>query len=73
MVFFLTCRQKAKKISAYKEQFRTRLYMFDIGQNDVDAAFFSKPEDVIATIPTILLEFETGLQVFCFFSLKTEN
>lgn len=47
--------------------------MFDIGQNDVDAAFFTKPEDVIATIPTILLEFETGLQVFYFFFLKTEN
>ena len=38
--------------------------MFDIGQNDLAGAFYSKTEDqVIAAIPTILLEFETGLKV----------
>lgn len=39
--------------------------MFDIGQNDLAGAFYSKTEDQIAAlIPTILLEFETGLKVF---------
>ncbi|XP_022854526.1 GDSL esterase/lipase At1g54790-like [Olea europaea var. sylvestris] len=65
--------KRLRKFLPTKNSFEQGIYMFDIGQNDVDAAFFSKPEDVIATIPTILLEFETGLQVFCFSSLKTEN
>lgn len=38
--------------------------MFDIGQNDIAGLFYSKTEDqIIALIPTILLEFETGLKV----------
>lgn len=38
--------------------------MFDIGQNDLAGEFYSKTEDqVIASIPTILLEFESGLKV----------
>ncbi|KAK1278160.1 GDSL esterase/lipase [Acorus gramineus] len=43
--------------------FNQGLYMFDIGQNDLAGAFYSKTEDqVIASIPTILLEFETGIK-----------
>lgn len=41
--------------------------MFDIGQNDLAGAFYSKTEDqVIASIPAILSEFEDGVEVsFC--------
>ncbi|KAM0916219.1 hypothetical protein ACQ4PT_010308 [Festuca glaucescens] len=45
------------------DYFTKGLYMFDIGQNDLAGAFYSKTEDqVIASIPTILLEFESGLK-----------
>ena len=38
--------------------------MFDIGQNDIAGAFYSQSEDqILATIPTFLSEFETGLKV----------
>ena len=38
--------------------------MFDIGQNDLAGAFNSKTYDqVIASIPVILLEFEAGIRV----------
>ncbi|KAI3979916.1 hypothetical protein MKX01_042570 [Papaver californicum] len=37
--------------------------MFDVGQNDLAGGFYSKTEDqVIASIPNILVEFETGIQ-----------
>ncbi|CAL1392952.1 unnamed protein product [Linum trigynum] len=43
--------------------FHEGLYMFDVGQNDLYVAFFSKTEDqVIASIPTILSEFQNGIQ-----------
>ncbi|XP_042467760.1 GDSL esterase/lipase At1g54790-like [Zingiber officinale] len=45
------------------DYFSQGLYMFDIGQNDLASAFYSKNEDqVIASIPTILSEFERGLK-----------
>lgn len=38
--------------------------MFDIGQNDVGGAFYSKSLDqVLASIPYILQEFEAGIAV----------
>ena len=38
--------------------------MFDIGQNDLAGAFYSKTLDqILASIPTILVEFETGIKV----------
>ncbi|KAF3436341.1 hypothetical protein FNV43_RR23433 [Rhamnella rubrinervis] len=52
--------RKALPSEAY---FKQGLYMFDVGQNDIDGAFSSKAEDqVIASIPSILAEFETGLK-----------
>jgi hypothetical protein len=46
------------------DYFSQGLYMFDIGQNDLAGEFYSKTEDqVAASIPTILVEFETGLKV----------
>lgn len=40
------------------------LYTFDIGQNDLAGGFYSKSLDqVLASIPTILMEFETGIKV----------
>lgn len=57
----------ARKFDKYipsAESFGKGLYMFDIGQNDLAGAFYSKSLDqVLASIPTILLEFETGIKV----------
>jgi len=44
--------------------FEKGLYMFDIGQNDLAGAFYSKTLDqILASIPTILLELEKGIKV----------
>ncbi|XP_028780852.1 GDSL esterase/lipase At1g54790-like isoform X1 [Neltuma alba] len=55
---------KGRKFDRYvpaEEYFQKGLYMFDIGQNDLAGAFYSKTLDqILASIPTILLEFETG-------------
>ncbi|KAG1371046.1 GDSL esterase/lipase [Cocos nucifera] len=54
---------KYKRYIPQVDFFSQALYMFDIGQNDLAGAFYSKTEDqVIASIPTILVEFETGLK-----------
>lgn len=57
----------ARKFDKYipsAESFEKGLYMFDIGQNDLAGAFYSKSLDqILASIPTILLEFETGIKV----------
>ncbi|XP_010278953.1 PREDICTED: GDSL esterase/lipase At1g54790-like [Nelumbo nucifera] len=46
-----------------EDYFKKGLYMFDIGQNDLDGAFYSTSEDqVLALIPTILQEFESGVK-----------
>lgn len=38
--------------------------MFDIGQNDIAGAFYSKTFDqIVASFPFILTEFETGIKV----------
>jgi hypothetical protein len=38
--------------------------MFDIGQNDLAGVFYSKTFDqIVASIPNILVEFETGIKV----------
>ncbi|KAL0918663.1 hypothetical protein M5K25_010686 [Dendrobium thyrsiflorum] len=55
--------KKFKKYIPPADVFSRGLYMFDIGQNDLAGAFYSKSEDqIIASIPTILLEFETGVK-----------
>uniref|UniRef100_A0A1D1Y2B9 GDSL esterase/lipase At1g54790 n=1 Tax=Anthurium amnicola TaxID=1678845 RepID=A0A1D1Y2B9_9ARAE len=54
---------KWKKYIPREMYFNQGLYMFDIGQNDLAGAFYSKSEDqILASIPTILLEFETGIK-----------
>ncbi|KAE8678154.1 GDSL esterase/lipase [Hibiscus syriacus] len=57
---------KGKRLYKYlpaQDYFQKGLYMFDIGQNDLAGAFYSKTYDqVLATIPTILIEFETGIK-----------
>ncbi|XP_043710878.1 GDSL esterase/lipase At1g54790-like [Telopea speciosissima] len=51
------------KFLPQEDYFKQGLYMFDIGQNDLDGAFSSSSEDqVLALIPTILSEFETGIK-----------
>lgn len=56
-----------KKFDRYvpaEDYFEKGLYMFDIGQNDLAGAFYSKSLDqILASIPNILLEFENGLKV----------
>nr|XP_015875181.2 GDSL esterase/lipase At1g54790-like [Ziziphus jujuba var. spinosa] len=45
-----------------ESSFQKGLYMFDIGQNDLSVAFLNKSlDEILASIPTILLEFETGI------------
>ncbi|KAF5744189.1 GDSL esterase/lipase [Tripterygium wilfordii] len=57
---------KDKKLQKYlplEEYFKEGLYMFDVGQNDLDGAFYSKSADQVLTlIPTILAEFQTGIK-----------
>ncbi|KAJ0080009.1 hypothetical protein Patl1_22763 [Pistacia atlantica] len=57
---------KGKKLNKFipsEDYFRKGLYMFDIGQNDLAGAFYSKTLDqIVASIPTILVEFETAIK-----------
>lgn len=57
---------RGKKFSKYlpaSDYFGKGLYMFDIGQNDLASAFFSKTYDqVVASIPSVLAEFEAGIK-----------
>lgn len=55
--------RKYEKYLPLQDYFEKGLYMFDIGQNDLAGAFYSKTLDqVLASIPKILEEFETGLK-----------
>ncbi|KAJ8898698.1 hypothetical protein K2173_004732 [Erythroxylum novogranatense] len=59
----ITKDRKHEKFLPLEAYFEQGLYVFDIGQNDVDGAFYSKSEDqVLAFLPTILSEFETGIK-----------
>ncbi|KAL3573545.1 hypothetical protein D5086_024158 [Populus alba] len=57
---------KGKRFDRYvpaEDYFQKGLYMFDIGQNDLAGAFYSKTLDqIVASIPNILVEFETGIK-----------
>ncbi|XP_019417989.1 PREDICTED: GDSL esterase/lipase At1g54790 isoform X2 [Lupinus angustifolius] len=57
---------KGRKFDRYvpsEDFFNKGLYMFDIGQNDLAGAFYSKTLDqILASIPTTLVEFETGVK-----------
>ncbi|XP_059439262.1 GDSL esterase/lipase At1g54790-like [Corylus avellana] len=57
---------KDKRLQKYlpsEKSFKQALYMFDVGQNDLDGAFYSKSEDqVLALIQTFLTEFETSFK-----------
>ncbi|CAM8942044.1 unnamed protein product [Rhodiola kirilowii] len=57
---------KGRKFNKYlpsASYFSDALYTFDIGQNDLAGSFYSKSFDqVIASIPSTLEEFETGLK-----------
>ncbi|XP_022743040.1 GDSL esterase/lipase At1g54790-like [Durio zibethinus] len=57
---------KGKKLDEYlptEDYFQKGLYMFDIGQNDLAGAFYSKTFDqILAFIPSVLTEFETGIK-----------
>ncbi|PIA39318.1 hypothetical protein AQUCO_02600042v1 [Aquilegia coerulea] len=57
---------KGRRLARYlpqEEYFKQGLYMFDIGQNDLAGAFYSKSEEqVFAIIPYLLSEFEAGVK-----------
>ncbi|PON52867.1 Lipase [Trema orientale] len=54
---------RLRRVLPSESYFRQGLYTFDVGQNDLDGAFYSKSEDqVVALIPSLLSEFETGLK-----------
>lgn len=65
MAFFAAKRND--KYIPTADSFQKGLYMFDIGQNDLAGAFYSKTFDqILAYIPTILTEFEDGIRVILF-------
>lgn len=56
--------KKYNKFIPLEDYFTKGLYMLDIGQNDLATAFYSKTLDqILASIPRILAEFETGIKV----------
>ncbi|PWZ58142.1 GDSL esterase/lipase [Zea mays] len=60
----VTARDMHSRYIPQQDYFSEGLYTFDIGQNDLAGEFYSRTEDqVIVSIPTILLEFENGLKV----------
>lgn len=61
-VFYMSGDKKIGKFLPVEKYFKDGVYMFDIGQNDLTAAFYSKAS-MDQAIPTILTEFEIGLQV----------
>ncbi|XP_057961347.1 GDSL esterase/lipase At1g54790 [Malania oleifera] len=59
----LATSKKFDKYLPREDYFKKGLYMFDIGQNDLAGAFYSQTLDqILASIPTILLQFETGIK-----------
>nr|GMD13208.1 GDSL esterase/lipase At1g54790 [Ipomoea batatas] len=55
--------RKMKKYVPAKEFFEKGVYTFDMGQNDLAIAFYSKTLDqILASIPAILRGFEDGIQ-----------
>ncbi|KAK2649196.1 hypothetical protein Ddye_016685 [Dipteronia dyeriana] len=58
---------KDKELDNYlpsADYFKQGLYIFDVGQNGLGGAFDSKSEaQVLAFVPTIFSQFETGIQV----------
>ncbi|KAA8545074.1 hypothetical protein F0562_019827 [Nyssa sinensis] len=62
----LELQAKSKKFNKYlpaEDYFQRGLYTFDIGQNDLAGAFYSKSLDqILGSIPTILSEFEAGIK-----------
>ncbi|XP_022719326.1 GDSL esterase/lipase At1g54790-like isoform X1 [Durio zibethinus] len=61
--FHLIAGKKFGKYLPTADYFQKGLYMFDIGQNDLAGAFYSKTFDqILALIPSALTEFETGIK-----------
>ncbi|KNA04481.1 hypothetical protein SOVF_199340 [Spinacia oleracea] len=57
-----TSGRKYDKYMPSQDSFANALYTFDIGQNDLAGAFYSKSFDqILASIPYILQEFEAGI------------
>ena len=62
--FIFVTGKKLDKYIPGADYFDKGLYMFDIGQNDLAGAFYSKTFDqIVASIPSILVEFENGIKV----------
>ncbi|KAI3668983.1 hypothetical protein L6452_40200 [Arctium lappa] len=62
----LQLQAKSRRFNKYlpdEDYFSQGLYMFDIGQNDLAGAFYSKSFDqIVASIPLVLVEFEAGIK-----------
>ncbi|CAI9102291.1 OLC1v1000534C1 [Oldenlandia corymbosa var. corymbosa] len=57
-------KKKSDKYIPGADVFQKALYTFDIGQNDLAGAFYSKSFDqIVASIPNILTEFEKGIEI----------
>ncbi|KAL8171216.1 hypothetical protein V2J09_023020 [Rumex salicifolius] len=60
---FLSQSKKLDRYLPAEDYFYKGLYMFDIGQNDLAGAFYSKSyDDVLASIPSYLAEFQAGVE-----------
>ena len=56
--------KRLSKVLPSERSFKQGLYMLDIGQNDLDGALSYRTEDqVVASIPTMIAEIESGLKV----------
>lgn len=58
---------KLKDYLPPEDYFKEGLYMFDMGQNDLEGEFYFRSEDqvdqVLAFIPSLLAQVENGFQV----------
>lgn len=63
-LFVMCLDQMFQNFLPSEDYFKQGLYTFDMGQNDLDGAFYAISEDqVISLVPNVLAEFESGIKV----------
>lgn len=69
--FFCFSDEELERYLPSEYHFKNGLYMFDIGQNDLAGAFYTKTLDqVFDLIPTLLDIFQDGIKVSIYTNLK---
>ncbi|XP_031279968.1 GDSL esterase/lipase At1g54790-like isoform X2 [Pistacia vera] len=60
---FIRFKTRVFELLAEEDYFKDGLYMFDMGQNDLEGEFYYRSEDqVLAFIPSLLSQIEKGIQ-----------